>query len=126
MDVGDGIVLGLEELGYAVGGGGSVVAAYGNEEFHVVLGEEREVEIVLEIAVRRFETAHLKHGAATVEDVVGQEEIDVHGTRILCEQSGITAVETYHTVAVAQESLGHAAHNGVHSRGGTAARKYCY
>ncbi len=119
-------MLDLEELGNAVGGGGGVVATHGNQQFHVVFGEESKVEVVLEIGVGGFETAHFEHGAAAVEDVIGHKEVDVHSTRIVGKKCRITAVETYHAVAVAQESLGHAAHNGVHSRGGTAARKYCY
>ena len=125
VDVGDGVFLGLEELGDTGGGRSRVVAADGHEQLDVVLGEEIEVEILLEILVGRFETTHRQVRAAAVENIVGQQEIDVSRFRVLVEQARITAVQADHAKAFLQKSFGNTAHYGVHSGSGTAAGQNC-
>ena len=66
-----------QELGDAVGRRSGIVATHGDEELNLVVGEELEVEALLKILGRRFETAHLEDAAALVEDLVGSEEVEV-------------------------------------------------
>ena len=117
VDVLDGILLGLEELGDAVGRGSGIVTADGNQQLDVVLLEEGEVEVLLEILVRGFETAHLEVGTAPVEIGVRLEEIDILDAGILAEKSAVTAMQADNTEAVGQEGLSDRADNGVHARG---------
>ena len=126
VDVGDGIVLIGQELGDAVGGRGRVVASDSYEKLHLVVGEELEVEALLEVLRRGFETAHLEDAAALVEDFVGREEIEVLHTGLVGEEGAVAAVETDDAETVAQKGLGHRGHHCIHSRGGAAARQYCY
>ena len=125
VDVGDGVFLRLEELGDAVGRRGRVVAADRHEQFHVVVGEELEVEVVFEIGVRRFETAHLQERTALVEDAVGHRVVDVHGAGRGVEQARIALVQADYAVTFAQERLGDAAHHGIHAGGRSAAGQDC-
>ena len=115
VDVGDGILLALQELGDAVGRRGRVVAAHRDEQFDVVFGEEPEVEVVFEIRILRFEAAHLQERTALVEDAVGHGVVDVHGAGIGDEETRIAFVQADYAVAMVQEGLGHAAYYGVHA-----------
>ena len=126
VDVGDGIVLVGQELGDAVGGGSGVVAADGDEELDLVVGEELEVEALLEVLGRGFEAAHFEDAATLVEYLVGGEEVEVLHAGLVGEEGTVAAVETDDAETVAEEGLGHRGHHCIHSRGGTAARKYCY
>ena len=125
VDVGDGIFLGLEELGDAVGRRSGIVAADGHEQFDVVLGEEGQVEVLLEVLVGGLESAHLQERTALVEDAVGHRIVDVDRAGVGIEQARITFVETDHAESLAEERLGDAAHYGVHAGCRTAARKNC-
>ena len=116
MDVVDGILLGLQEFGNAVGRGSGIVTTNGNEEFDVVVLEQAQVEVFLKILVGGFETAHLQVGTATVEVSVCFEEIDVLGTGSLGEKAAVTAMQADHTVTVGQEGLGNRHNDGVHAR----------
>ena len=80
VDVGNGVFLGLQELGDAVRGRSRVVAADRHEQFDVVVGEELEVEVVFEIRILGFETAHLQERTSLIEDTVGHGIVDVHGS----------------------------------------------
>ena len=79
----DRIMLGLKELGDTVGRRSGIVAADGHQKLDIVVLEEGEIEILLEILVRRFETAHLKIGTAPVEVSVCFEKINVLSAGIL-------------------------------------------
>ena len=92
MDVVDGILLGFQELGDAVGGRGGVVATHGHQQFDVVVLEQAQIEVLFEILVGGLEAAHLEVGTAPVEVGVGLEEIDVLGARGLGEKAAVTAV----------------------------------
>ena len=126
VDIGYRVVLVGKELGDAVGGGGRVVAADGDEELDLVLGEELEVESLLEIFGGWFEAAHLEDAAALVEYFVGGEEVEVLHAGLVGEESAVAAVQTDDAVAVAEEGFGHRGHHGVHSRGRAAAGEDCY
>ena len=125
MNIGDRIFFGLEELGDAVGRRRRIVAPDGDEQFDVILDEQVQIEILLEVLVRRFEAAHRQERSAPVENIVRQQEIDLRNTRILRKQARISAVQAQHAIALLEESLRHAAHNGIHPGGGTAARQNC-
>ena len=125
VDVGDGVVLRFEELGDAVGRRCGVVAADGHEQLDVVLGEEIEVEILLEILVGRFETAHREVRTALIEDVVGLRESQVFVAGRGIEKTRITVVQTDHAIPFGKERFGDAAHHRIHARCGTATCKNC-
>lgn len=125
VDVGNGVFLGLEELGDAVCGRCRIIAAHRDKQLDVVVGEEFEVEVVLEIRIRGLETAHLEERTALVEDAVGHGVVDVHGTGRGVEKTRVALVEADYSVAVAQECLGDAAHYGVHAGGRSAAGQNC-
>ena len=120
MDVGDGIMLALQELGDTVCRRGGVVATHGDKQLHVVILEEGEVETLLKVFVGGFETAHLEDAATLVEDFVGREEIRVPACGFIGEKGAVAAVQTDYTVAVAQKGLGYRGHHSVHSGGRTA------
>ena len=61
MNVGNGIMLALEELGNAVCRRGRIVATYGDKQLDIVVGEQLKVETFLEILIGRFETAHFQY-----------------------------------------------------------------
>ena len=124
MYVGDGVFLLFEELGDAVGSRCGVVSADGYQQLDVVVREEFKVEILVEVLLRGFETAHLQERTAAVEDVVCHGVVDVHHAGCGVEQSGVTLVQTDYAVAFLQKCLGDAAHNRIHARCGAAARKY--
>ncbi len=126
VDVGDGVFLGLEELGDTVGGRSRVVAADGHQQFDVVVGEELEVEIVVEIRILGFETAHLQERTSLVENAVGHGVVDVHRTGRGIEQARVALVQADYAVTFTEESLCDAAHNGVHTGCGAAASQNCY
>ena len=123
VDVGDGILLVLQELRDAVGRGGGVVAADGHQQLDVVVREQGQVEILLEILVRGLEAAHLKIGAPAVEVGVSLEKVEVLGARAGAEEAAVAAVEADDTITAGQEGLGHGAHDGVHARSRAAAAK---
>ena len=125
VDVGDGVFLGLQELGDSVCRRGGIVPADRHEQLDVVVGEELEVEVVFEIGVGGFEPAHLEERTALVEDSVGHGVVDVDGAGRGVEESGITLVESDHAVSLAQEGFGDAAYYGVHAGGGTTAGENC-
>ena len=125
VDVCDGVFLGLEELGDAVCRGGGVIAADGYEQLDVVVGEELEVEVVLEIRILGFEAAHLQERTSLVEDSVGHGVVDVDGTGRRVEKSGIALVEADHAITFADESFGDAANDSVHAGSGTSAGEDC-
>ena len=83
VNVGDRVLLCLEELGDSVCSGSGIIATYGNQKFDVVLGEKFEVEVVLKIGVGWLETAHLKIRTATVEVGVSLVEIEILDARSL-------------------------------------------
>ena len=83
MDVCNRIVLCCKELGNSVRCRCRVVAADCHEKLDVVLFEKIEVEVLLEILVGRFETAHLKVGTAAVEVAVCLSEVDVLSAGVL-------------------------------------------
>ena len=78
VDVGNGVFLGLQELGDAVRGRSRVVAADRHEQFDVVVGEELEVEVVFEIRILGFETAHLQERTSLIEDTVGPDVLSMY------------------------------------------------
>ena len=123
VDVLDRILLGFEELGDAVRGGCGIIAADGDQKLDVVLLEESEVEILLEILVRRFESAHLEIGTSPVEISVRLEEVEIFRARVLAEEAGVSAMEADDTVTVGKERLGYGADHGIHTRGRAAAAK---
>ena len=125
MDVGDGVFLGLEELGDAVCRRSGVIAADRHEQLDVVVGEELEVEVVLKIGVGGLETAHLQERTALVEDAVGHRVVDVYGAGRGVEQARVAFVEADYAVSLAEERLGDAAHHGVHAGGRSAAGENC-
>ena len=98
-----GVFLGFEELGDAVGRRGGIVAADRDEQLDVVVGEEFEVEVVLEIRILGFEPAHLQERTALVEDAVGHRIVDVHGAGRGVEQARVAFVQADHAVTFAQE-----------------------
>ncbi len=112
MDVGDGIMLALQELGDTVCRRGGVVATHGDKQLHVVILEEGEVETLLKVFVGGFETAHLEDAATLVEDFVGREEIEFLHAGFIGEKGAVAAVQTDYT--------------GVHSGGRTATCEDCY
>ena len=61
VDVLDGEILGSKELCDTVCGRSGIVSSNGNQELDVVVLEQAQVEIVLEVCVSGFETAHLHH-----------------------------------------------------------------
>ena len=125
VDVGDGVFLGLEELGDAVRRRGGIVAADRDEQLDVVVGEEFEVEVVLEIRILGFEPAHLQERTALVEDAVGHRIVDVHGAGRGVEQARVAFVQADHAVTFAQERFCDAAYHGVHAGGRSAAGQNC-
>ena len=125
VDVGDGVFLGLEELGDTVGGRSRVVAADGHQQFDVVVGEELEVEVVLEIRVLGFETAHLQERTSLVEDAVGHRVVDVYGAGRGVEQARVAFVQADDAIALAQERFGDTAHYGIHAGSRSAAGQNC-
>ena len=126
VDVVDGIVLGLEELGYAVRGGSGIVSADGDQKLNVVVFEEFKIEVLLEILVRGLETAHLEVGTAAVEICVSLEEIDVFGAGSLAEKPGITAVKADNAITIGKECFCYRANDGVHARSRAAATEDDY
>ena len=125
VDVGDGVFLGLQELGDAVRGRSRVVAADRHEQFDVVVGEELEVEVVFEIRILGFETAHLQERTSLIEDTVGHGIVDVHGSGRGVEQSRVAFVQADYAVTFAEEGLCDAAHDGIHTGCGSAASQNC-
>ena len=125
MNVRDRVFLLFEEFRDPVGRRGGIVATHGHEQFHVIFDKEIEVKILFEVLVGRFETTHRQVRAAAVENIVGQQEIDVSRFRVLVEQARITAVQADHAKAFLQKSFGNTAHYGVHSGSGTAAGQNC-
>ena len=125
MDVGDGVFLGLEELGDTVGGRSRVVAADGHQQFDVVVGEELEVEVVFEIRILGLETAHLQERTSLVEDAVGHGVVDVHHAGRRVEEPRVALVQADYAVTFAEESLCDAAYHGVHTGCGAAASQNC-
>ena len=123
VDVVDGILLGFQELGDAVGRGGGVVAAHGHQQLDVVVLEQAQVEVLFKILVGGLETAHLEVGTAAVEVGVGLEEIDVLGAGSLGEQAAVTAVQADYTITIAKEGLSHRHNHGVHARSRAATTK---
>ena len=99
MDVGDRILFGCQEFGDAVRSRSRIVASDGHQQLNVVFDEQVEVEIFFEVFVRRFETTHRQERSAAVEDVVGQQEVDLGDFRRVGEQSGISAVQSEHPVS---------------------------
>ncbi len=120
VDVGDGVFLALKELGDAVGRRSGVVAADRDEQLDVVVGEELEVEIVLEVRILGLETAHLEERTALVENAVGHAVVDVDGPGFGDEETRVTLVQADYAITVVQERLGDAAHHRVHAGGRTA------
>ena len=125
MDVGDGVFLGLQELGDAVRGRSRVVAADRHEQFDVVVGEELEVEVVFEIRILGLETAHLQERTSLVEDAVGHGVVDVHHAGRRVEEPRVALVQADYAVTFAEESLCDAAYHGVHTGCGAAASQNC-
>ena len=103
----------------------SQVAADGNEQFHVVVGEELEVEVVFEIRILGFETAHLQERTALVEDAVGHRVVYVYGAGRGVEQARVAFVKADDAIALAQERFGDAAHYCIHAGGRSAAGQNC-
>ncbi len=91
MDVGDRILFGCQEFGDAVRSRSRIVTPDGHQQLNVVFDEQVEVEIFFEVFVRRFETTHRQERSAAIEDVVGQQEVDLGDFRRVGEQSGISA-----------------------------------
>ena len=118
-------MLGLKELGDAVGRRGGIVAADGYKQLDVVLLEERKVEILLEILVRGLETAHRQVRSALIEDVVGLEEVEILVTGIGVEKTRITVMQTDYAITFCKECLGDAGDDGIHARCRTSARENC-
>ena len=125
VDVCDGVFLGLQELGDAVRGRCRVVAADRHEQFDVVVGEELEVEVVFEIRILGFETAHLQERTSLVEDAVGHGVVDVHHAGRRVEEPRVALVQADYAVTFAEESLCDAAYHGVHTGCGAAASQNC-
>ncbi len=126
VDVGNGVVFALQELCNAVGGGGGVVATHGHQQFHLVVGEERQVETFLEVLVSGFESAHLQDTATLIENLVSCKEVEILHAGFVGEEGAVAAMKAYHAVAVSEEGFGHGGHHGVHSGGRTATREDCY
>jgi hypothetical protein len=116
-------VLGLEELGDTVGRGCGIIAADGDEELDVVALKEFEVEVLFEIFVGRFEAAHLKVAATSVEVGVRLEEVYLLGTGSLAEKAGISAVEADYAITIGKECLCYRANDGIHTRSRATAAK---
>ncbi len=125
VDVGNGILLGFEERGDTVGRRGGVVATHGDQKLHVIVLKEFEIEILVEILLRRFEAAHLKERSPEVENIVGKRKIDVDGTELGAEKPAVTAVKTDHAITFLDKRFGDAAHDSVHPGSRTTARQDC-
>ena len=82
-------------------------------------------EVVLEVCVGGFETAHLEERTTTVEDIVSQGEVDVNHTGVFVEQARVTLVQTDYAVAFVEESLGNTADYGVHTGSGSTTGENC-
>ena len=123
VDVMDGILLGFQELGDAVGGGSGVVTTYGDQQFDLVVLEQGQVEVLFKILVGGLETAHLEIGAAAIEIGVGLEEIDFLGAGRRAEKAAVTAVKADYAESVVQEGFGHGHNHGVHARSRATATK---
>ena len=126
VDVGNGIVLVGQELGDTVGCRSGIVATNGDKELNLVVGEELEVETLLEVLGSGFEAAHFQDRTTFVENLISCEEIKILHAGFLGEQSRIATMKANDAIAVAKEGFSHRGHNGVHSGSGTAASKYCY
>ena len=61
----------FEEPGTAVGRRSRIVTAHGHQQLDIVIGEEFQIEVVFEIGILRFETAHLEERTALIEYSVG-------------------------------------------------------
>ena len=121
MDIVDGILLGFQELGNAVGRRCGVVATHGDQQLDVIVLEQAQVEILLKILVGGFEAAHLEIAATPVEIGVCLEEIDLFRARRLGEQTAVTAMQADYPITLAQEGFCYRHNHGVHTRSRAAA-----
>ena len=96
-----GYLFRFEELGNAVGRRSRIVTAHGHQQLDIVIGEEFQIEVVFEIGILRFETAHLEERTALIEYSVGHLIINVHRTGIGDEQTGISFVQADYAIAFA-------------------------
>ncbi len=101
VDIGNRIPFRFEELGNAVGRRSRIVTAHGHQQLDIVIGEEFQIEVVFEIGILRFETAHLEERTALIEYSVGHLIINVHRTGIGDEQTGISFVQADYAIAFA-------------------------
>ena len=123
MDVLDGILLGFQELGNAVGSGGSVVATHGYQQLDVVLPEQVQVEVILKVRILGLETGHLEIRTAPVEIRVRHGKADFFVAGSLGEKAAVTAMKAEHTVIVGKECFCYRHNDGVHARSRAAATK---
>ena len=111
MDVLNGDTVRPQVFGHSVGSGCSVVSAYGDQQFYIIVPEKIQVKPLPEILIRRFVTAHHQMRSAPVEYVVSQEEIYVDIGRFSVEKALIPLMQTDDPVSFRYEGLSYSSYN---------------